>query len=225
MLLLPCRQADVNYCIVLNEGEICTPERPCGLFFSCTEFQRVAIGKGGSPTSCVNPKLFKLLPSTIPNGGFGLFNSNIRKFYSRSIISAYGTHFYNSETCRSSAYTFKKLCGCDVPACPPNDNKQYWFSKYAYGSFPNDPMCDECVNARIISCPVHAYAAYVVCTKQISTGDEVFISYGAQFWNSLIDPSNPNKGTRRNNVDTTYSGYCDKHAQSVFCEDVDELYK
>jgi hypothetical protein len=67
--------------------------------------------------------------------------------------------------------------------------------------------------------------AYVVCTKQISTGDEVFISYGAQFKNSLIDPSNPNKGTRRNNVDTTYSGYCDKHAQSVFCEDVDELYK
>ena len=28
-------------------------------------------------------------------------------------------------------------------------------------------------------------------------------------WNSPIDPSNPNKGTQRNNVDTAYSGYCD----------------
>ena len=36
-----------------------------------------------------------MLPSGIPNGGYELFNSdNIRKFYSRSIVSAYGTHYY-----------------------------------------------------------------------------------------------------------------------------------
>ena len=177
--------------------------------------------KGGNPTACVNPKLFELLPSRIPNWGYRLF----KKLYSRSIISAYGTLYYNDKACRSSVYAFKNMCGCDVPACPPNDNKQYWFSKYAYGSFANDPLCDECVNAKLISCPIHAYGAYVVCAKQISTGDEVFLSYGAQFWNSPMDPSNPNKGTRMNNVDTARSGYCDKHAQSVFDEDVAELYK
>ncbi len=54
-------------------------------------------------------------------------------------------NFYNNSStkhaCRSSAYTFKKLCDCDdVPACPPNilvhikiDNKFLVFSQKKYG--------------------------------------------------------------------------------------------
>ena len=127
----------------------------------------------------------------------------------------------------SNTYAFKNICGCDVATSSPTKNKDQWFSKYGYGSFANDPMCDECVNARIISCPEHDYAAYVVCCKDIPTGNEIFLSYGKLFWDSLIDPTNPIKGTRLQNVERSYGGYCDLHSDPTFQdkeEDLKDLY-
>ena len=32
----------------------------------------------------------------------------------KSIIASYGSHFYDSKICKTSAYAFQNLCGCDV---------------------------------------------------------------------------------------------------------------
>ena len=211
-------------------SKLCTPKKPCREFFGCHEFQRCWITRSKSsrlidskPTNVVNSKSCRLQRSTIPKGGSGLFNKHLSIFTVKSIITAYGTHFYDSKICRSNNYVFKNLCGCDVQTHPRSSSGNQWFKKYVYGSVANDPMCDECVNAKIVSCPVHEYAAYVVCGKPIPTGNEIFISYGKQFWDALLDPRHPRKGTRLDNVDTTYGGFCDKHANPYFHEEEEEL--
>ena len=150
-------------------SKLCTPKKPCSDFFGCREFERCWISRSKSsrlinskPTKFVNSESYRLLKSTIPNGGYGLYNKHLSIYTVKSIITAYGTHFYDSKICRSSNYAFKNLCGCDVRGTHPISNSgNQWFKKYVYGSVVNDPMCDECVNAKIVSCPVHEYAAYI----------------------------------------------------------------
>lgn len=141
----------------------------------------------------------------------------------QSIIASYGSHFYDKKICKTSAYAFKNLCACDLMELLQQKKMRcHWFSKYAVASFVNDSMCDECYNAQIIACPVHKYAAYVVSSKPIRSGDEIFVSYGKAFWDSPHDPSNPDAGSRMDNVSTTYRGFCSKHSAAE--EEEDELW-
>ncbi len=98
-------------------SKLCTPKKPC------REFQRCWITRskssrliGSKSTNVVNSKSYRLQRSTIPKGRSGLFN--LSSFTVKSIITAYGTHFYDSKICRSNNYAFKNLCGCDVQTHP-----------------------------------------------------------------------------------------------------------
>ena len=83
-------------------------------------------------------------------------------------------------------------------------------------------MCDFCVNSKIISCPEHRYAAYLVSGRPIRVGQEILISYGAQFWTSPNNPKKPSEGSCLDQVETKFPGFCNKHATAEEEEDADE---
>lgn len=124
----------------------------------------------------------KILSSTIEGAGWGLFAT--QKYSERDIICSYeGAKLPKDFT------EDKAVAGRDYIAMgkkPIGKTGRFetvfidaWELDSCYGRFINDPIDDHLVNAKII---VKGNKFYVVATEDITPGQEIFISYGKDYW-------------------------------------------
>ena len=109
--------------------------------------------------------------STIPNAGLGLFYSGRKTILPGQFVAFFsGRLLKTPRPLYEDDYAFLD--------CEPFIGSD--------GSFANDPLCDNCVNAKIdskskvIHGDVITYS--IIAYTYIYKGDEIFISYGKDYW-------------------------------------------
>ena len=62
-----------------------------------------------------------------------------------------------------------------------------------YGRYTNDPLDDTLVNAKVIT---KGDRLVIIATTDIYEGDEIFISYGAQYWAEKLGRLKPDQAAQ-----------------------------
>jgi hypothetical protein len=133
-------------------------------------------------------KKLKVLKSTIPDAGWGLFASE--SFENKDLICSYEGANLPEDFDESSAgegrdYIAMGLSSIVSKGGKVNRVKRYyvdsWEEDSCYGRFVNDPLNDHLVNARII---MKGDKMLLMALEPIRPGQEIFISYGKEYWNA-----------------------------------------
>jgi hypothetical protein len=103
--------------------------------------------------------------STIPNAGFGLFAT--RDFESKVHLVPYEGERFQCQIAGDYALAYKKGHWMDCA----------WSTTCCAGRYINDPRNSKKVNCRFVYDKI-ADKVWVVSTKKIKTGEELFLNYG-----------------------------------------------
>lgn len=133
----------------------------------------------------------KVLPSTIPGAGLGLFNMSRQVLPAGVILCYYAGHLHTMQSSRSltdTRYLMLVHGNVLVDAGPLVDVK----SRYI-----NDPLNDDFVNSKFVpptsddafgSKGRHHQCVAVMSTRPILPGQELFASYGPAYWSQQEHP-------------------------------------
>lgn len=122
----------------------------------------------------------RVVKSTIPNAGYGLFLA-YQKLRKGSLICTYEGEKLTAEEAQKSksAYIFE--------AKDSKTGKTLYIDAAredsCFGRFANDPRDDHLVNAKIV---LKGGRLVVIATTDIEPGDEIFVDYGVEYWSDKI---------------------------------------
>ena len=135
----------------------------------------------------------RVVPSTIEGAGYGLFMAqpNIK---AGGLITTYeGKRITRAEAEESdSGYIFETVTKEGTHLCIDARDETSCFGRYI-----NDPRDDTLVNAKVV---LKGGRLVVIATTDLYEGDEVFISYGAEYWSDkleLLDPADAEMFVRK----------------------------
>ena len=124
----------------------------------------------------------KILESTIPEAGWGLFSTKV--FDQHDVICTYegallASTFNEDDAVMGRDYIAKGKKPIGKTGKFEMVYIDAWEEDSCFGRFINDPLDDHLVNAKIV---VKGNKFYVVATDKIHPGQEIFISYGENYW-------------------------------------------
>ena len=131
-------------------------------------------------------KNLKVLKSTIEGAGWGLFSTAV--IDKKDIICSYEGARFEGDYDESSAGEGKDYVAMAKMFKVSKDGKitkeikvyvDSWEEDSCYGRYVNDPLNDHLVNARIV---MRGDKMVLVALEEIRPGQEIFISYGEDYW-------------------------------------------